>query len=67
MRSNTVAAVGVSWLGLTGTANAALLTDPDDRQGGTVGTPASLFFGSNTFGAPAMVADAELRDDGLVS
>ena len=49
-------------------ANAALLTDPNDPrtwQGASVGTFASLFFGSNTLANRQQVIDDQLLDDGL--
>jgi len=49
-------------------ANAALVTDPDDPdswQGATVGTFASLYYGSNTLANRQLVVDNQLLDDGI--
>ncbi|MHA1114487.1 MAG: hypothetical protein ACTSRY_08295 [Alphaproteobacteria bacterium] len=50
------------------TAEAALLTDPDDPgswQGATVGTFANLYYGSDTLANRQQVIDNTLLDDGI--
>ena len=49
-------------------ANAALVTNPDDLrswQGATVGTFATLYYGSNTATTRQSVVDNQLLDDGI--
>lgn len=54
--------------GVAQTAQAAPITDPDDArswQGATVGTFATLFYGSNTLANRQLVVSNGLLDDGL--
>lgn len=60
----------LSGLLLSQSAVATLITDPNDArswQGATVGTFASLFYGSNTLANRQAVVDSQLMDDGLFS
>lgn len=64
MKIAIAAALGV----VAASANAALVTDPNDPrswQGATVGTFATLVYGSNTAITRQQVINAQLLDDGL--
>ncbi|MBL8491946.1 MAG: PEP-CTERM sorting domain-containing protein [Rhodocyclaceae bacterium] len=65
LKQGTAALVLVS---LAQAASAALVTDPNDGrtwQGASVGTFASLFYGSNTLANRQLVIDKGLLDDGV--
>ena len=71
-KTNLLFTVIFSFLILIGsriqTAEAALLTNPDDPrnwQSATVGTFAQLYYGSNTLATRQQVIDNKLLDDGL--
>jgi len=62
--------VGGAALLSAGSASAALVTDPDDAriwQGATVGTFATLYYGSNTSATRQLVVTNQLLDDGVFS
>jgi hypothetical protein len=63
-----IAAVSIVLALFASTAQAILLTDPNDPrnwQGATVGTFATLYYGSNTAATRQQVIDNQLLDDGI--